>query len=212
MQTARARDRALRDRIRAGDERAFTAFAREQHAVLVRIAAARLGARSPIIDECAQEAWVVFLESLDRFEGRSSLRTFLVGILLNVVRNRLRAEARSMPLSALETPLADDNAPTVAGSRFAPGTHAWPGHWVEPPRRWSSDPACAREMREALEHAIGQLPDVQREVLVMRDVLGWDAEETCNALGVTDTHQRVLLHRARARLRDTLETRFGEAL
>lgn len=209
----RALDRALCERLRVGDEAAFTAFAKSQHPVLLRVAASHLGARSSLVEECAQQAWVVFLESLDRYEARSSLRTFLVGILVNVLRNRVRKEAHSVPLSSLVAPVSDDEAgPTVDPGRFAPTAHAWPGHWIEAPRHWSMDPACARELRDALESAIALLPVAQRDVVTLRDVLGWDADETCNALGLTDTHHRVLLHRARAKLRHALEARFGQVL
>lgn len=207
-ETGRAADRALCARLRAGDDGAFAAFAREQHPVLVRFASSRLGRGSPLVEEVVQEAWVVFLESLERYEGRSSLRTFLVGIVLNVLRNRARAEARTTPLSALDD--AGEGGATVAAERFAGEGHPWAGHWLAGPRAWREDPAARRELREALEQEIAALPAAQRDVLTLRDVLGFDGEETCNALGLGDTHQRVLLHRARARLRAALERRLGE--
>lgn len=151
----------------------------------------------------------MFLESLARWEGRSTLRTFLVGILLNVIRNKVRSEARSVPLSSVGPGSGDEVGPTVDPERFAPEAHAWPGHWVAPPQEWSVDPASARELRETLEETIAALPPAQRDVVTMRDVLGFDADETCNALGLGDTHQRVLLHRGRAKLRRAIESRLG---
>jgi RNA polymerase sigma-70 factor (ECF subfamily) len=203
-------DARIAGQLRAGDEAAFAAFARAQHPVMVRIAAARLQGQPALVEEIVQEAWVVFLESLPRYEARSSLRTFLAGIVLNVLRNRTRSEGRSVPFSSLGD-ASDDEGPVVAVDRFLGSGERWAGHWAAPPRPWDLDPVDQRQVRETIELALGALPEAQRDVLTLRDVFGWDPSEICNALSITDTHQRVLLHRARAKVRSALEARFGRA-
>lgn len=203
-------DLAIARRLRDGDEAAFTAFASAHHGPMVRFAAGRLGPRRAIAEEAAQEAWVVFLERLEGYEGRSSLRTFLFGILVNVLRNRSRAEARSVPLSSVAREDEGEDAPAVPEDRFLAASETWAGHWSASPPAWRGDPAELRETRELLAAAIDALPSAQREVTMLRDVLGWTSEEACNALGISDTHQRVLLHRARAKLRSALEEHLGE--
>jgi RNA polymerase sigma-70 factor, ECF subfamily len=200
-------DLAIAARLRDGDERAFAAFAALHHAALVRFASARLGsAQRAIAEEAAQEAWVVFLERLEGYEARSSLRTFLFGILVHVLHNRARAEARSVPFSAIE---GDDDAPALSADRFLAESETWAGHWSAAPAAWRVDPVESREIRAILGSAIEALPPAQREIVVLRDVMGWSAEEACNTLGLSDIHQRVLLHRARSRLRAILELHLG---
>jgi RNA polymerase sigma-70 factor, ECF subfamily len=205
-------DLELALRLRGGDDVAFAAFARAQHPVLVRFAAARFERQSALVDEVVQEAWVLFLESLGAYEGRSSLRTFLLGILVNVLRNRARAEGRSVPFSALGEGVEGDEGPVVAADRFLGEGAKWAGHWAAAPPRWDLDPVHQGELRAALAKAIAALPEAQRDVLTLRDVHGLEASEVCNVLGLTDIHQRVLLHRARGKVRGALEARFGEGL
>lgn len=152
-------------------------------------------------EEIVQEAWLTVVRSLDRFEGRSTLRTWVLGIVVNLARSRRRAERRLVPLSA-------EGDPVVEPTRFLPADHPrWPHHWATEPIPWRTpeDALLAAESRRVIDEAIAALPPVQREVLVLRDVEGLAAAETCNILGLTDTNQRVLLHRARARVRQALE-------
>jgi RNA polymerase sigma-70 factor (ECF subfamily) len=145
------------------------------------------------------------VRTLDRYERRSSLRTWVLGIVVNLARSRARAERRSISHSST----SDGSA--VDPSRFLGADHPrWPHHWAVEPVVWRTpeDELLAGEMRDVLLHAIDALPPAQREVLVLRDLDGLTAAETCNILGLTDTHQRVLLHRARSRVRAALERYF----
>lgn len=204
--SAATNDTALLAAVRAGDESAFAALVGRHHGRLLRMA--RMHVRDAgVAEEVAQEAWVAFVEGLDRFEGRASVGTWLCGIAINLARNRWRREARTVPVSSLgpeDGPLLPEDRFRAAGSLFA-------GNWAAPPTAWPDDPerhVLSGELRRRLEGAIATLPDTQREVLVLRDVEGLSAEEVCNALGLSDTNQRVLLHRARTRLRALLETHY----
>jgi RNA polymerase sigma-70 factor, ECF subfamily len=154
-----------------------------------------------IAEEVVQDAWLTVLRSLNRFERRSSLRTWVLGIVVNCARSRARAERRSVPLASESTPVVDF-------SRFLPATHSrWPHHWAAEPAAWRTPEGdlLAGETRKIILQAIDGLPSAQREVIVLRDVEGLPSPEVCNILGLTDTHQRVLLHRARSRVRHALE-------
>lgn len=202
-----ARDMETAARIASGDEGAFTDLVRAVHPSLLRLARAR-GA-GDAAGELTQETWRIFVETLARYEGRSSLRTWLSGILLNVARSHTRREARSTPFSAL-APEGEGEERAVPEERFWSADHAWAGHWAQAPTPFprALDPAERRELREKLAAEIERLPPAQREVVMLRDVEGWSGEEVSNALAISDTHQRVLLHRARGRLRAALES-FG---
>lgn len=165
-------------------------------------------ANRAIAEEVVQEAWLTVLRSLDRFERRSTLRTWVLGIVVNIARARSRAERRLVPLPP------DDTGATVDPSRFLPADHPkWPHHWAIEPLPWRTpeEDLLAGESRAVIDAAIAALPAAQREVLVLRDLEGMTAADTCNILGVTDTHQRVLLHRARARVRQALERYLSAA-
>ena len=167
---------------------------------MLGVARARVESRA-VAEEVVQEAWLVVLRDLDRFDGRSSLRTWVLGIVVNLARSRARAERRSVPL-----PL-DDGGPVVDGARFLPSDARWPGHWALGPLPWPGpeEALLASETRDVILGAIVALPPAQREVLVLRDLEGLDAAEVCNVLDLTDTNQRVLLHRARSRVRTAIE-------
>lgn len=193
--------------LRSGDEAAFDAFVRAQHPELLRFAIARARDRSSA-EEAVQETWLVFLERLETFEARSSLRTFLFGILINVLRARGRRDRRAIPLSSL----GDEEL--VEPDRFVPADQPWAGHWSRPPSPWPSgeDALHARELRDAIAHAIEALPDPHREVLTLRDGLGWEAAEIAALLETSEGNVRVVLHRARCRVRSALEKRFAGGL
>jgi RNA polymerase sigma-70 factor (ECF subfamily) len=202
------RDAAVLVRLRGGDEAAFADLIALHHAALLRMARTYT-TDAALAEELVQDAWIAFLESLGRFEGRSSIKTWLFRILMNVARARLRKESRTVPLSTV----ADRDEPAVEPRRFharwLPGIG---GHWSEPPAPWAELPeeqALASETRAAIEAAMAELPEQQRQVMVLRDIEGFAAEEVCNLLGLSDTNQRVLLHRARSKVRRALAPRMG---
>ena len=157
-------------------------------------------------EDAVQEAWVVVLRGLERFEGRSALATWVLGIVINTARARGRKEARTRPFSSLES----DDSPGLAPERFLPADHErWPGHWAIAPTPWPEEALETAESQRLVRDAVATLPEAQRAVITLRDMIGCTPEETCNALGLTDTNHRVLLHRARTKVRAALEAAFG---
>jgi RNA polymerase sigma-70 factor (ECF subfamily) len=204
-----AADAQLLDALRAGDERAFAALVREYHSSLVRVA--RIYVSTPAsAEEVAQETWVGVLKGLDRFEGRSSLRTWIFRILTNIAKTRAQRDGRTLPFSALQDPGRVPEAAVDADRFLGPEHPRWPGHWAIKPQAWPEDALVAAETRERIAEAIEALPASQRAVITLRDVEGWDSAEVCNALGLTETNQRVLLHRARSKVRGALESYLQE--
>jgi len=207
-----ASDEATLAALRAGDEAAFEAMVSRYGAALLRLARVYCP-DAAAAEEAVGDAWLAFLESLDRFEGRSSLKTWLYGILINCARARARRESRSLPLSSVlhDEPAGDDG---LAG-RFLPRwVPAVGGHWIRPLARWDEEPEqllLRAELRARIKDAIEQLPEHQRLVITLRDVEGLPADEVCNLLGLSDTNQRVLLHRARLRVRRAVEQHLMEA-
>jgi RNA polymerase sigma-70 factor, ECF subfamily len=195
-------------RLRLGDESAFLALVERYHPMMVRTARAYLGDKA-LAEDAVQEAWMGALEGIGRFEGRSSLKSWLTAIVLNCARTRVRREFRSVPFSALASEEAEENEPAVDPSRFRGGDDPYPSHWATFPSRWPDDLLEERETTETIRRAIDALPTMQRMVITLRDVEGWDAEETCRALNVSEGNQRVLLHRARSRVRAAVEEILG---
>lgn len=195
-------DLRLLGRLLAGDEAAFTALVEEHHAALVRLAQVFVSSRA-VAEEVVQETWVGVLDGLASFEGRSSLKTWIFRILTNRAKTRGVREGRSVPFSALSNP-EHGKEPAVDPARFRPD-----GRWASPPRRWEDDtPEKILSRREALmrlEAALEELPPNQRAVVTLRDVEGVEPSEACNILQISETNQRVLLHRARSKLRRALE-------
>ena len=193
----------LLEALRAGDEAAFTELARAYHASLLRVAQIYVSSRA-VAEEVVQETWLAVLQGLDRFEGRSSLKTWIFTILANRAKTRALRERRTIPFSALSPERVPE--PAVDPERFRDAEDPrWPGHWAVPPQAWPEERLLAGETRERLSEAIEALPANQRAVISLRDVEGWSSEEVCNALGISETNQRVLLHRARSRVRNALE-------
>jgi len=207
-----ATDADLVAALRREDEAAFTAMVKAYQPSFLRIARVWVP-DAAAADEVMQSAWLVALESLGGFEGRSSLRTWLYGILVNVARAHMRAERRLVPMSALADDEAAEGTPSVAPERFFPAGHEWAGHWTGMPARFPGpeEEVERRELRVLLETALEELPLVQRQIMVFCDVLGLTGDEACNILGVTGTNQRVLLHRARSKVRAKLERYLAEA-
>jgi RNA polymerase sigma-70 factor, ECF subfamily len=203
---ASAEDLRTAAALRAGDETAFRELVERHHAGLIRVALMYVRTRA-VAEEVVQDTWIGVLRSLPRFEGRSSLRTWIFRILANQARTRARREARSVPFSALAGP--DDDAPAVDPDRFLSAEHpAFAGHWGSPPRSWDTIPEerlLARETRERVLEAIDGLPATQRAVISLRDVEGWSSDEVCDLLEISEGNQRVLLHRARSKVREALE-------
>ena len=196
--------------LRAGDENAFAALMREYNGMLLRVAQIYVASRA-VAEDVVQETWIAVLNGIDRFEGRSSLKTWIFRILTNIAKTRGQREGRSVPFSALERPEAVPEA-AVDADRFLPADHErWPGHWAAKPEPFPEDKLLAGETLAIVERAIEELPPAQRAVISLRDVQGWSAEETCNALGVSETNQRVLLHRARSKVRRALEDYLSES-
>jgi RNA polymerase sigma-70 factor, ECF subfamily len=208
--TPAARDMQIVAAVLDGDEAAFEALVRRYHESMVRIATTFVRSRA-VAEEVAQETWIAMLHGLDRFEGRSPLRTWLFRILTKRAITRGIRENRTVPFSALG---ADDDEPVVPAERFLEADHPlYPGHWATPPRRWDDLPEArllARETRDQVLAAVDDLPPAQRAVIVLRDLQGLDAAEVCELLQLTHGNQRVLLHRARSRVRAALERYFDQ--
>ena len=197
-------DARLVDGLRAGDEAAFAALMRMYGAAMLRVAQMYVSSRA-VAEDVVQEAWLGVLKGIDRFEGRSSLRTWIFRIVANTAKTRGVREARTVPFSSLGD--ADDEA-AVLPERFLGDGERFPGHWAVPPASWAGLPEnrlLATETMDVIRREIDRLPPSQRAVLTLRDIEGLSADEVCNALGLTETNGRVLLHRARAKVRAALE-------
>lgn len=204
-------DQSLIAALRQGDESAFAALIETYHPSLIRIATLFVRDRE-IAEEVAQETWIGVLRGLDRFEGRSSLRTWLFGILANQAKRRGERERRIISFAALARPAGNDFEPAVDPACFLPAGDDYAGHWASALPPWEASPEVAllaAEGRHEIEEAIAALPPNQRAVITLRDIEGWDADEVCNVLHLSPTNQRVLLHRARSKVRTKLEERLG---
>lgn len=191
--------------LQAGDEAAFNDLVARWSGAMLRVALAHVHTRAAA-EDVVQEAWLTVIRSLDRFERRSSLRTWVLGIVINVARSRARNERRSVQLP--------NDGPAVEAGRFLPADHPrWPHHWATEPITWRTPERdlIAGETRRMILAAIEALPAAQREVLVLRDLEGLSSVEVCNIAHITDTNQRVLLHRARSRVRAALERYLAAA-
>ena len=199
-------DRRLVERLRAGDEAAFMELVDRYHPSLVRLARTFTGSQA-VAEEVAQEAWEGVLNGIDRFEGRSSLQTWIYRILTNRARTRGARERRSVPFSSLAA--ADPDGAAVDPSRFAAD-----GHWETFPRAFDDEPEErleSAETRAVIERAIEALPESQRTVIRLRDVEGFTSAEVRDLLELSEVNQRVLLHRARSKVRAALERHLEEA-
>jgi RNA polymerase sigma-70 factor (ECF subfamily) len=198
---------ALLERLRAGDERAFEALVERHYPTMLAVARHYVSSRA-VAEEVVQEAWLGVLNGLDRFEGRSSLKTWILRILVNTAKTRGAREARTVPFASLAP---DRDEPAVGPDRFRGADDPFPGHWRAYPGNWQRLPDEALAARDTLGVVIAtieQLPPPQRLVITMRDIQGCSSEEVCEALDVSEGNQRVLLHRARSKVRSALERHF----
>jgi RNA polymerase sigma-70 factor, ECF subfamily len=198
-------DLALVQRIRAGDESAFMDLVERLRPAMLRVARMYVSTEA-VAEEVVQEAWIGVLQGIDRFEGRSSLRTWIFRILANVAKTRGVRESRSVPFTSIGGD--DPGGPAVAADRFQGPFAQFPGAWSTVPDDWRGIPderLLASETLAVVRRAIDALPPSQAAVIRMRDVLGMTADEVRNALDLSETNQRVLLHRARARVRRAVE-------
>lgn len=194
--------------LRGGSEQAFVALVERHQAALLRLARTfvRDGA---VAEEVVQETWVAVLAGIDRFEERSSLKTWVFQILANRARTRAVRERRSAPFSSLDGGEGGDDR-VLDADRFLPAGHRWAGHWAAAPTDWPEERVLGDETLSVVRDAIAELPPRQAHVLVLRDVEGWDPEEVCAALDLSDGNQRILLHRARGKVRAALERYLDE--
>jgi RNA polymerase sigma-70 factor (ECF subfamily) len=203
---AKQEELALLDLLRQRDETAFTQLVEKYHTSLVRLARL-LVQNEAVAEEISQETWLAVLQGVDGFEGRSSLKTWIFTILTNKARTRSRRENRSLVFSDLSD--SDFDSPTVSPERFkdvSAGVSA--DHWAHGPASWEAIPEemlLSAETMALIRGTIDQLPENQRAVITLRDMEEIASQEICNILGISETNQRVLLHRARTRVRAALE-------
>ena len=199
-----AEERELLAKLRAGDERAFETLVNSHYGTMLAVAQTYVSSRA-VAEEVVQEAWLGVLKGLEGFEGRSALATWIMRIVVNIARTRGGREARSVPYASLA---GEGDEHSVEPDRFRGAADGFPGHWRAYPADWRRLPEDAMLEHETLRaavDAIARLPAAQRAVITMRDVQGCAADEVCHALGVSEGNQRVLLHRARSRVRAALE-------
>jgi RNA polymerase sigma-70 factor, ECF subfamily len=193
--------------LRRGDADAFASLVDRHSPAMIRVAMAYVPSRAAA-EEAVQEAWIGVIRGIGGFEGRSSLKTWIFRILTNVAMRSGARERRSVPFSALAA-AEDTGEPTIDPDRFLPPDHArFPGHWAVMPARWPTpeEGLLAGETREVIAAAIAELPVAQR---ALRDIEGWTSEEVGEALEISAGNQRVLLHRARSRVRNAIESYYG---
>ncbi len=200
-------DAVLVKALAARDPEAFAYLLDRYHPALVRLAQQYVPNRA-VAEEVVQETWLAVIEGIDRFEQRSSVKTWLFRILINIARSRGVQERRSIPFATAAT--LDDDEPSVDPRRFRRLSRSARGQWKRPPNPWGNPEqrALDGEALETIRAAVDRLPPDQREVITMRDLLDWTAAEVCDALDVTDANQRVLLHRARSKVRGALERHY----
>jgi RNA polymerase sigma-70 factor (ECF subfamily) len=191
--------------LRSGDEATFRELYERSHPMMKRVARHYVASEA-VAEEVIQETWMAIVTGIERFQGRSTLSTWMFSILINQARSHGARERRALPLSAVA--VGDCEPPAVDADRFQTDDEAWPGHWATPPRPWQKPERrlLSLEVREQLRDALAQLPARQRLIVGLRDVEGASAEEVCHMLALSQENQRVLLHRGRARLRTALES------
>ena len=206
-------DVRLVDALRSGDEASFVDLVGRYGPLMLRVARLYVSNRA-VAEEVVQEAWLGVLTGIGRFEGRSTFKTWLFRILTNTAKTRAQREGRSVPFSALAAAELETGEASVDADRFLPHGERWAAYWASTPTRFDVLPEgrlLASETLRIAQDAIERLPDAQRAVITMRDVAGFDSEDVCDALDLSEGNQRVLLHRARTKVRRALEAHFEEA-
>lgn len=187
----------LIDRLRQGDEAAFRELFDAHHAMLVRLAGAYVKSAS-VAEEVAQDTWTAVIDALPSFEGRSALKTWIARIAINRAKTRAQRDGRQVPLDDEEPPSQDDRFNRIGAFKQRPAEFDSPEKLL-----------LNREVRAAIDKCLEDLPEQQRAIVTLRDIEGWSSEEVCNVLGLSESNQRVLLHRGRGRLRAALESVLG---
>jgi RNA polymerase sigma-70 factor (ECF subfamily) len=190
--------------LRRGDEAAFLNLVNAHHSALLRLAQIYSPNRE-VAEESVQETWIAALRGIDGFAERATIRTWLCRILINIARRRAAAESKAMPFSSLEH---EDGHQSVDPDRFL-RTGQYVGHWRSAPDDWSTMPErslLSLELQEVVGGVVAKLPANQATVITLRDIEGWDSEEVSGLLDITAAHQRVILHRARSKVRAALES------
>jgi len=206
-------DAALVDALRFGDESAFVELVRRYGASMLQVARLYVQTHA-VAEEVVQETWVGVLNGIARFQGRSSFKTWLFRILTNTAQTRAVRERRSVPFSSLVQAELETAEPSVDPDRFIPQGERWASYWATSPARFDEQPEgqlLSSETLGVVRAAIDALPRVQQVVITMRDVVGFSPEEVCAALELSESNQRVLLHRARAKVRRELERHLDGA-
>ena len=197
-------DSELLAALRAGDERAFVTLVRRHHAAMLRLACSFVP-NVAVAEEVVQDTWIGVLRGIGGFQGRSSFRTWLFRILVNRAMTTGARERRTIAVG--DTTAVGESEAAVSASRFDAD-----GGWLSPPERWIEEAEDRREagkLADFIRTAVEDLPDRQRQVVILRDIEGLTSEEVCGVLDISESNQRVLLHRARSRLRQAVETGFG---
>lgn len=206
VQQCPTEDMHLVEALKSGDESAFEELVSQFYAQMLRVAMIYVS-DSRLAEEVVQETWIGVLRGLGRFEGRSSLKTWIFSILMNRAKTLAQREGRYIHFAEFADP--GESEPAVPAERFeAPGNSEWVNHWISVPRNWNEIPEEKLISSETLSYVnkiIDTLPLGQRDVITLRDVEGWSSADVCNVLGVSETNQRVLLHRARSKVRRALE-------
>jgi RNA polymerase sigma-70 factor (ECF subfamily) len=194
------------------DEMAFVTLLQRYQGQLMRLALVYCRTRE-LAEEVVQDTWLGVIQGIDRFEGRASFKTWLFQILVNRARTRAVREGRTLSFSSLAGEAEMESEPAVPADRFRTLDDPWPHNWAVPPHSWGDSPETTlltAETMDLVQRAIAQLPGPQQQVITLRDVEGWPSEDVCNVLEISETNQRVLLHRARSRVRAALEAHFEE--
>jgi RNA polymerase sigma-70 factor, ECF subfamily len=196
------------------EEMAFVTLLERYQGKLLRLALVYCRTRD-LAEEVVQDTWLGVIQGIERFEGRASFKTWLFQILVNRARTRAVKEGRMLSFSSLSDEAESPSEPAVPADRFRPLDDPWPNNWAVPPHAWgeSADTAVLRsETMELVQRAIAELSPAQQQVITLRDIEGWASEDVCNVLELSETNQRVLLHRARSRVRAAIEAHFEERI
>jgi RNA polymerase sigma-70 factor (ECF subfamily) len=206
-------EQRLIERLRARDENAFVDLVEKYYGYLLPLADFYVSDRA-VAEEVVQDAWLAVLKGIDRFEGRAAFKTWISQIVMNLARTRGVRESRMVTFSEFSDDETSRWEPAVDPSHFQMATADYPDHWSVAPRPWNASPESqllTSETMMVLYNAVDLLPEAQRLVLTLRDINGYTAEEVCNILSITETNQRVLLHRARSKVRAIVDDHYSNS-